>query len=45
VRLTVTDDDGAYTDNINKKGGGVTCTYKVCEAGTTTCSNDATVVF
>ena len=33
-----------YTDNINKKGSG-TYTYKVCEATTSTCSNEATVVF
>jgi hypothetical protein len=37
--------NGAYTDNINKKGRG-TYTYKVCEAGSTTnCSNDSTVTF
>jgi len=34
----------AYTDNINTKGPG-SYTYKVCEAGATTCSNDATVSF
>ncbi len=39
-----TANDGAYTDNINQKGGG-SYTYKVCEAGTSTCSNEATVVF
>lgn len=34
----------AYTDNIDKKGGG-SYTYKVCDPGTTTCSNEATVIF
>jgi thermitase len=36
--------DGAYTDPINKNGGG-SYTYRLCEAGTDTCSNDAVVVF
>ncbi len=44
ARITTTANDGAYTDAINKKGGG-SYTYKVCEAGTTTCSNEATVTF
>jgi subtilisin family serine protease len=35
----------SYTDNIGQKGGGVSYTYKVCDAGTSTCSNTATVVF
>jgi PKD repeat protein len=34
----------AYTDNLNTKGSG-SYTYKVCELGSTTCSNDATVSF
>jgi PKD repeat protein len=42
--LTTTPNDGAYTDNINKKGGG-SYTYQVCEAGTFTCSNAVTVTF
>jgi hypothetical protein len=42
--LVNTPNDGAYTDNINKKGSG-TYTYKVCQAGTTTCSNQVTVTF
>ena len=37
-------DTGAYTDDINSRGGG-SYTYEVCEAGTTTCSNTATVTF
>ncbi len=43
AKLTTTENDGAYTDSIGKVSG--TFTYKVCEAGTTTCSNDATVSF
>jgi hypothetical protein len=42
--VTTTANDGAYTDPINTRGGG-SHTYKVCEAGTTTCSNAATVSF
>jgi serine protease len=34
----------SYTDNTGNKGGG-SYTYKVCEAGTNTCSNEVTVVF
>jgi len=34
----------ACTDNINKRGSG-NYTYQVCEAGGTTCSNEATVSF
>jgi subtilisin family serine protease len=40
---TATANDGAYTDNIGRAGG--TFTYKVCNAGTTTCSNQASVSF
>ena len=36
--------DGTYTDPINRTGGG-SYTYKVCEAGTAVCSNEATVTF
>ncbi|HVS31373.1 MAG TPA: S8 family serine peptidase [Thermoanaerobaculia bacterium] len=43
-KITTTANDGAHTDNIGLKGSG-TYTYKVCEAGTTTCSNEATVTF
>ena len=39
-----TSNDGTETDPINKKGS-FTMAYKVCAAGTTTCSNTATVVF
>jgi hypothetical protein len=44
VKITTTANDGAHTDAISTKGGG-TYTYKVCEAGTTTCSNTASVTF
>jgi subtilisin family serine protease len=44
TKVATTPNDGAHTDNINKKGGG-SYTYKVCEAGTMTCSNDVTVSF
>ena len=36
--------DGAFTDHINQRGGG-SYVYQVCEAGTMTCSNEATLVF
>ncbi|MGH9198474.1 MAG: hypothetical protein ACRD1T_22420, partial [Acidimicrobiia bacterium] len=35
-----TDNDGAYSDIISEKGGGI-YTYQVCEAGTRLCSNEA----
>jgi hypothetical protein len=36
---------GSYTDHTGNKGGNVRYTYKVCEAGTSTCSNEVTVKF
>jgi serine protease len=42
--VTTTANDDAHTDNIGNRGGG-SYTYKVCETGTTTCSNEATVTF
>jgi hypothetical protein len=42
--ITTTENDGLYSDNINNRGGG-SYTYKVCEEGTSTCSNEATVTF
>jgi subtilisin family serine protease len=39
-----TPNNGALTIDLNTKGGG-TYTFKVCEAGTSTCSEMATVVF
>lgn len=44
VKVLNTPNDGAETDAINQKGAG-TYTYRVCEAGTSTCSNTASVVF
>jgi len=42
--VATTANDGAYTDDTGNRGG-VTYTYKVCEEGTNTCSNEATVTF
>jgi subtilisin len=43
-KIVTTANDGAHTDDINSKGGG-SYTYKVCEAGTSTCSNEVLVAF
>ncbi|HEX6929508.1 MAG TPA: S8 family serine peptidase [Gammaproteobacteria bacterium] len=43
-KIVTTANDGAYTDNLNVKGGG-SYTYKVCEAGTSTCSADVNASF
>jgi subtilisin family serine protease len=40
VLVATTANDGFYTDAIGATGGG-TYTYQVCEASTTTCSNEA----
>ncbi|MDX1623129.1 MAG: S8 family serine peptidase [Gemmatimonadota bacterium] len=42
--IAMTENDGFYTDSTNNVGGG-SYTYQVCEAGTSTCSNEATVTF
>ena len=43
--LGSTANDGAHTDNLNRKGSG-TFKYRVCESGSkTVCSADATVTF
>ena len=42
--ITTVGNSGAYTDSTGNKGGG-SYVYKVCEAGTSTCSADSTVVF
>jgi hypothetical protein len=42
--LTNTANGGAYTDHTGDRGS-ATYTYQVCEAGTNTCSNEATVTF
>jgi hypothetical protein len=44
VLLVNTANDGFYTDSIGGRGHG-TFTYQVCNAGTQTCSNQATVTF
>ena len=44
VVITRTPNDGAYTDDINKKGAG-SYTYQVCEEGTAVCSNVVTITF
>jgi hypothetical protein len=43
VIATVTN-NGFYTDSIGARGH-ATYTYQVCEAGTQTCSNQATATF
>lgn len=44
--VATTTDDGLHTDSIKGKGSkGSSFTYKVCEQGTTRCSNEATVTF
>ena len=42
--IATTANDGAYTDETGNKGG-ANYTYKVCEAGTATCSNEVTVTY
>ena len=42
--LVRTRNDGFYTDRIGGSGPG-SFTYQVCNAGTNTCSNQATVTF
>ncbi len=42
--ITTTANDGFYTDIIGGRGRG-TFVFKVCEAGTATCSNNSTVSF
>jgi hypothetical protein len=44
ARITTVANSGAYTDALNRKGGG-TYSYTVCAAGTTTCSNTSTAAF
>lgn len=42
--VATTNNDGFYTDNINRVGGG-SYTYTVCETVGSECSNEATIVF
>ena len=44
AKVLTTPNDGGETDHINRKGGG-SHTYRVCNAGTSTCSPDVTVTF
>ena len=44
VLIVTTANDGSYTDSTGDTGR-ARYTYKVCEAGTSTCSNDVTVTF
>lgn len=44
VRVGTTANDGAYTDAINRRGSD-SYTYKVCAAGTSTCSNATVITF
>lgn len=44
VRVITTANDGSHVDSIARKGGG-SYSYRVCEQGTTVCSNTATVSF
>lgn len=42
--LATVDNSGAYHDAIDQRGG-ASYTYRVCEAGTTTCSDEVTATF
>lgn len=45
-RIKTTSNDGGWTDKLGVKlSAGTTRTYRVCNAGTSTCSADATVTF
>jgi PKD repeat protein len=44
AKIATVANNGAHTDNIGTKKGGP-YTYKICEAGTATCSNEAVVSF
>ena len=43
-RIATPANTGAWTDAINQRGSG-SYTYKVCNAGTSTCSSDVTITF
>ncbi len=42
--VATTANDGEYTDQTGQRGGG-SATYQVCEAGTSTCSNEVTATW
>jgi PKD repeat protein len=44
VKIITTGNDGFHTDITNQRGGG-SFTYKVCEAGSSTCSASVTVTY
>ena len=44
ARITTVANDSSHTDRIGGKGAG-TFRYKLCGAGTTTCSNEAAIIF
>jgi hypothetical protein len=44
VRVTTTPNDGSHVDALNRRGSG-SYSYKVCAAGTSTCSNAAGIRF
>lgn len=44
TNVATTANDGAETEHIDVKGGG-SYVYKICEAGTTNCSNEASISF
>ena len=44
VKITTTANDGRHTDETGNKGK-ATHQYKVCDEGTTRCSNQVTVEF
>jgi subtilisin family serine protease len=44
TRVATVSNTGAYTDNTGQRGG-ASHTYRVCEAGTSTCSNHVTVSY
>ena len=45
VVIAAVSNSGFYKDLVNVRGGNARYTYKVCEAGTSTCSNEVTVRF
>jgi hypothetical protein len=45
VVIATVPNTGSYKDFIGVRGGNVRYTYKVCEAGTSNCSNEVTVRF
>jgi hypothetical protein len=45
VVIATVPNNGSYTDHIGVRGGNIRYTYKVCEAGTSNCSNEVIVRF